>query len=516
MQTPAAGRPARTPGHLSLRDGVAVTLWAAVITVALAWGFALSQAGALPIDHFPPFHGRPRLLVTSLLPAAIAAAVAVSVLPSLAARLSWRALLLVGWLGTAGWAVVLAVSQGRDAIARPLARSTEYLAAVPAVGDRPLAWLRQFTEELPAYPIHVQGHPPLPVLCFWALDRLGLSGPGWAAAAVIIAGSSVTVAIAVTLRVLVGADAGRRAVPFLVLAPTAVFVATSADALFLGVTAWAVALFALAAARDSPAPRTRVAAGSPLPGAAPDPPSPEAVPVRPGGRPQHQGFMIGTGFPLRVSRLWTTRLRWTASVLARPLRPRPLVLGSAAGVLFGASLYLSYGLVPIGALALAVAALRPSVQAFVGAAAGASAVAGAVTAAGFWWPDGVAATHAAWAASGGAERPYGYFLLGNLAVLAVLTGPATAAALARLWRQPDRTPRTRTSRGLRVLVGGCLIAVLALDLSGVTKGEVERIWLPYASWIIAATAAAPAPARGWLIAQGVTAITVQSVLGSPW
>ena len=57
-------------------------------------------------------------------------------------------------------------------------------------------------------------------------------------------------------------------------------------------------------------------------------------------------------------------------------------------------------------------------------------------------------------------RPYGYFVVANLAAFAVAVGPATAVALARL-----------RSRATWVLVGGGLAAVVAADVSGLSLAE---------------------------------------------
>jgi hypothetical protein len=166
------------------------------------------------------------------------------------------------------------------------------------------------------------------VLVFWALDRLGATGPGWAGALVIAVGSSAVAAVLVTVRALGDEAAARRALPFLVLAPFAVTVATSADAFFLGVGAWAAAALAVALRRGS----------------------------------------------------------W--------------VLLAAAGLLAGALPFLSYGLLPYGAVLLAVgwlglhrhglpggraAAVGPAL-AF---AAGLAVVPVALMASGFSWLDGV-------------------------------------------------------------------------------------------------------------------------------
>ncbi|MGH3388526.1 MAG: hypothetical protein ACRDOO_06580, partial [Actinomadura sp.] len=71
-------------------------------------------------------------------------------------------------------------------------------------------------------------------------------------------------------------------------------------------------------------------------------------------------------------------------------------------------------------------------------------------------------------------------------------------------------------RRLGWLAAAALAGVLALALSGVTRGEVERIWIPYAAWLTTAAARHRAPARGPLLAQAVTALVVEALVRSPW
>jgi methylthioxylose transferase len=159
----------------------------------------------------------------------------------------------------------------------------------------------------------------------------------------------------------------------------------------------------------------------------------------------------------------------------------------------------------------------------------------AFTLAGFSWFAGVAGTHTAWAAGGGARaRPYAYFLVGDLSVLALLIGPATAVALptvlghatalARIrWRGAGREPVTDERSGVPAWTGwlgwpvaAAFVGMIALDLSGVTRGEVERIWIPYAAWTTIAPAVARPPARTLLLAQVATALVIQALARSPW
>ncbi|MGW1450396.1 hypothetical protein ACWCO3_19240, partial [Micromonospora sp. NPDC002411] len=57
------------------------------------------------------------------------------------------------------------------------------------------------------------------------------------------------------------------------------------------------------------------------------------------------------------------------------------------------------------------------------------------------------------------------------------------------------------------------VAVLAADLSGLSKAEVERIWLPFAVWLLVATAHLPrGHQRWWLAGQAATALAVNHLL----
>lgn len=468
-----------------------------LVAVTAVVGHVLRERGALPIDAQPPFHtvprlpgGDPRLLTWSMWPAVGYAALMVAALPRLA-RARWPYALAGSWLAAVGWALTLAATDGVSRIWTTLTTQYDYLRGLPAMGDHPLAWLRGFTRALPAYPEHVKGHPPLPMLILWALDHLGLHGPVPAALLLVGAGCAAVPAIATTLSVVAGTAFARRALPFLVLSPTAMFVATSMDALFLGVCATGIALLALAtAARPRIGPAGARRTGHP------------GVAIT-AGRAGFRGAASAEG-----SR--TDRSATAALEPGRSAHARPPVLAFAGGVLLGCAPYLSYALLTIGALVLAVLiARRPPLRVVLALVAGALVMPAAMTAAGFWWPDGVAATSSAWAASAGGNRPYLYFLFGDLAVLTACLGPAVLAGLGA-----GRGIRTEWRRW--ILPVGALVAVLALDLSGVTRGEVERIWLPYAAWMGTVTGFLRPPARGWLAAQAVVALVMQATMGSPW
>ena len=121
-------------------------------------------------------------------------------------------------------------------------------------------------------------------------------------------------------------------------------------------------------------------------------------------------------------------------------------------------------------------------------AAGAALVLAGAALAGFWWVDGLRATVHEYHVLD-LERPYAYFLLANVAAFALQVGPASAVALARL-----------RDRAVWLLVGGGLAAAIVANLSGLSEGEVERIWLPFGLLVLVAGGAlgqGGAPCAGW-------------------
>jgi hypothetical protein len=253
---------------------------------------------------------------------------------------------------------------------------------------------------------------------------------------VIGAGAAAAPAALVAMRALADERAARRAAPFVALGPMAVWLGTSADALFCGVLAIGIALLVVAC---------------------------------------------------------TSAARRRADVLAL-----------LAGLVLGAALLLSYGLAALGLVALAVACATRAWRAAALACAGVAAVLLGFGAAGFWWPAGLQATHALYASGVAARRPYLDFLVISPAAFALVLGPAVFAGLARL-----------RDRRAWILPAGALAALAVAELSGLSKGETERIWLPFAPWLLLATASLRAP-RGWLAAQLALAIALQVGVRSPW
>ncbi|TPG25630.1 hypothetical protein [Mycolicibacterium hodleri] len=171
--------------------------------------------------------------------------------PAVAQRLPWRAVPWVTWATSCAWAFALAMIDGwQRGFARRLETKNEYLRQVPSVDDIPYA-LHSFSSRIrdfqpDSWITHVSGHPPGALLTFVWLDRIGLSGGAWAGLLCLLVGSSAAAAIVVAARALSGEDLARRAAPFVAVAPTAIWVAVSADGYFAGVAAWGLALLALA------------------------------------------------------------------------------------------------------------------------------------------------------------------------------------------------------------------------------------------------------------------------------
>lgn len=204
------------------------------------------RAGAAPIFGYWDIH-----FSWGTAAAIVIAAAAVLWGPVVAQRLSWRVLVLASWATAAAWAFSLAMIDGwQRGFAGRLTTRDEYLWEVPGITDIP-ATLRTFAGRIVdfqphSWTTHVSGHPPGALLTFVWLDRIGLHGGAWAGLWCLLVGSSAAAAVLVTVRALAGEHTARRAAPFVAVAPTAIWIAVSADGYFAGVAAWGIALLAVA------------------------------------------------------------------------------------------------------------------------------------------------------------------------------------------------------------------------------------------------------------------------------
>ncbi|WP_329544224.1 hypothetical protein OG548_05250 [Streptomyces sp. NBC_01356] len=439
-----------------LRDLSAALAAALLVLAAVLVGTAIEHRDGTLHVGWPPLFARWDPHVGPGTPAAIVVAVAVVAYgPLVAARLPWRALLLSIWGTGMAWTFSLALVDGwHRGIAQRLTTRYEYLQVIDRFHDIPHT-LRDFTHHIllgpDHWPAHVAGHPPAATLTFVLLDRIGLGGGAWAGVWCITVGATAAVAVLVTVRALTGEALARRAAPFLVLAPAAVWMGTSADGYFAAVAAWAVAFLALAV----------------------------------------------TGH-------------------------RPWATGLASGLLLGLTMYLSYGLTLFAVIAAAVLLLgtrrlRPLPY----LVAGALVVPLAFTLAGFDWWEAYRLLVTRYYQGAARVRPYGYWVWANLACTVLIAGPATVAGLRRASAaslHKDLRARLRTAAPelrLALLVLAALLALLIADLSGMSKAETERIWLPFVMWLLPACAFLGRP-RAWLAAQATLALLLNHLLLTGW
>ncbi len=190
-----------------------------------------------------------------------------------------------------------------------------------------------------------------------------------------------------------------------------------------------------------------------------------------------------------------------------------MVLG--AGIGLGAMLFMSYGLVLLLPVALVVLILGRSWWPLFPAALGAGAVLVGFAIAGFWWFDGQSAVVIRYYEGIGERRPYSYWIWANAAVLAVAVGPAVVAGIGAALHRA-RQVGSRIPRGYWLAVAA-LLGMFVATLSGLSKSEVERIWLPFMVWLIPLAAAVhPDRQRGWLLAQVAAAGTLAVLMDTSW
>ncbi|WP_104183983.1 hypothetical protein [Mycobacterium avium] len=394
-------------------------------------------------------------------PAVALAAAVVAWGPVLAQRLSWRALTLGSWAVAAGWAFALAMIDGwQRGFAGRLTTRDEYLWEVPRVTDIAAA-VRTFSSRIVDYQphswtTHVSGHPPGALLTFVWLDRLGLHGGGWAGLLCLLAGSSAAAAVLIGVRTLADEPTARRAAPFVALAPTAIWVAVSADGYFAGVAAWGIALLAVAVHRPVRFPAL-TAAGA--------------------------GLLLGWGVFCNYG-LMLMGLPAAAVLAAAPRPPRD-----------GWTQW------------------RAVLRALGPAALAAIAVAVAFAVAGFYWFDGYTLVQQRYWQGIAKDRPFQYWSWANLACVVCAIGLGGVAGVGRVF---DRAAIRRRS-GFPLLLLAVLAAVACADLSMLSKAEVERIWLPFTIWLTAAAALLPVRThRIWLAFNAVGALAVNTIILTHW
>ncbi|UQU64352.1 hypothetical protein COUCH_36255 [Couchioplanes caeruleus] len=490
---------------------VAVTLvaLAAVIGGLLYLNGRPVQASAAPFyAHWLPHVGPGTPLVVAV------AALVVWRGFTVAERLSWRALVGTAYVAAVVWTLSLALVDGwQRGVAGRLTTAPEYLHEVPGVTDVS-QMLGGFTGRILAFQpdswtTHVAGHPPGAFLIFVWLERLGLGGGAWAAVVCVLIGSLAAVAVPETVRLLSasGEAAARAVVPFAVVFPGAVWVGVSADGMFAGVTAVGVMLLARKRAMAAVAGGALVTFGAYL--------SYGLVLLAPlvlvatlaGRKARSQPAAGGQNAARRNSaRAGAAQAGGTWADIARAGGARAGGARADTARANGVARRTAGG-VAASRRGSSTAAITTVVG---GALAGGVAVVAAFSMAGFWWLDGYHLVVERYYQGLASIRPYGYWVWANVAALVACAGPTAAVILRRAvaYVSLDAT---------RLLPLAAAAAILAADLSGLSKAETERIWLPFAVWFAAGAALLPVPGRRtWLAVQAGTALLVNHLLLTSW
>ena len=149
----------------------------------------------------------------------------------------------------------------------------------------------------------------------------------------------------------------------------------------------------------------------------------------------------------------------------------------------------------------------------VGALTGIGAIAATMTALGYNWFAGMGLTKRLYWKGTAQFRPWKYFLVGNLGAVFIAIGIVAVVGIGVAISGSATTHRD--NRWLRMVMICALIGVITADLSQYSKGEVERIWLPFMPWLTVPAALLTRP-RFWLVLQAATAIGLQVMLISKW
>lgn len=223
----------------------------ALIVLSVWWGVRLQREhpeiflGAAPLVGRDPADGWDWRFGWGLAGAAlVGSVVTVGVWRGWCWRLRLRTLVFATGAAAACFSVLLALTDGRDGILYGATHDTEYLANLD-IAPPAAEFVRDFLSDIDHYSVHVRGHPPGFVLVLKMLDAVGLEG-GWPAAMLSVLACMVTpVAVLIAVWAVAGPEWVRRSAPFLVVAPYALWMVTSADAVFTAVGALGVAACAL-------------------------------------------------------------------------------------------------------------------------------------------------------------------------------------------------------------------------------------------------------------------------------
>lgn len=406
--------------------------------------------------HFPPLHAwwAPRL-DPLLVGTVLTGLLLWSVLPRLCRELPWRVVVLLTTFASWVWTCALGLSDGRYGFARVYMRTSEYPNDASTVRDVP-AMLREFVERIPSSaPDNWHTH---------------------------VAGHPPGALLSFVLLDRVGITD-----PFWIAMVVVTVGATGVAAVLLTLD--------LLGSRDVARRAAPWLALAPL--------------------------VVWAG----VSADWYFAAvgAWGLYLLARAATStgvRAALQGVASGLLLGWCVYLSYGLVLLGILALVVlwlASRREQTPRGTGwwamgwAVGGALGVTAVFSLLGFHWWEAYPVLRERYYDGIASERAYGYWVWANLAAWTCTAGLAVWAAF------PATVDAVRARVPLALLAAGGLATIAVATLSGMSKAEVERIWLPFTLWVVTVPALLPDRwQRPLLASQLVVALLAQTLLVTRW
>ena len=357
------------------------------------------------------------------------------------------------------FSTLLALTDGRDGLFYGVEDDTEYLANLPLAppaGD----FVRNFVVDINDYSVHVRGHPPGFVVLLKMFDAVGLSGSWPVMLISLVSTMLLPIGVLIAVWAIAGERWVRRSAPFLIVAPYAIWMMTSADAFYSALGAWGVAFVALGVRRD------------------------------------------GRGAV------------WLGAIGG-------LLLSTLLFMTYGGAVYL---LVPLAIAIAGWRMRRHSsfgagtTSTVVGAVVMALTVTLMWFAAGFWWFDGAEATRDEYWEGTAQFRIWNYFIFANLVAALFAVGPATFVGLTRLrdrrlWvlvggalaglmiANLSQLSKAETERIWLLFYPWLVIAGAALA----SRFDSERLKLS-ANTVFA----------GWIALQAVCAILLQASLVSKW
>ncbi|MCW2754682.1 MAG: hypothetical protein JWQ32_2093 [Marmoricola sp.] len=231
-------------------------LGATVVLVTLAMAVPAITGWQVHVP-FPPLNAvwAPRVGIGTV-PALLIAGLGIWQATDLAARLPWKRLLLAVYGTGLAWMFSLAYVDGKAGVGTILGTPNEYLTTARATTNLHHTleiYVSRIALPPPdGWPVHIAGHPPGALTFFVALDRIGLGSTFMAGVVVTLIAATTALALLTTLRVLGAENHARKAAPFLVLGPAAIWQCVSADAVFAAFAAWGLATLAFAATRRTP------------------------------------------------------------------------------------------------------------------------------------------------------------------------------------------------------------------------------------------------------------------------